>query len=133
MVDIDWLGDVISHGTVTITDSDLVAEVVDIDIINAANMGDVIVNIHGKGIGSVRAEDLTLTDGGGTASLVQSLFEFENAPAGLDYNIKVEEVGNAEMHDIVTLNEAANLIEPIVDCQAAGATSCVENGGGPHH
>ncbi len=112
----------------TITDSDLVAEVVDIDIINAANMGDVIVNNHGKGIGVVRAEDLTLTDEGGTASLVQSLFEFENAPAGLDY-IKVVDVGNAEVHDIVTLNEAANLIESIVDCQAAGATACVENGG----
>ncbi len=60
---------------------------VDTDIINAANIGDAIVNIHGKGIGSVRAQDLTLTGGDGTASLVQSLFEFENAPAGLDFTI----------------------------------------------
>ncbi len=66
---------------------------VDLGTINAANDGDVIVNIHGKGIGSVRAEDLTIVDAG--ASLVDSLFEFRTATAGLNYNIKVEDVGNA--------------------------------------
>ncbi len=59
---------------------------------------------------------------------VGSLFEFEFAQDGLNYNIKVEDVGNAEVHDIVTLNEAANLIESIVDCQTGGNTACVVNG-----
>ncbi len=127
MVDIDWLGDVISHGTVTITNSDLVQDVVNLGTITAANDGDVIVNIHGKGIGSVHADDLTLTDGGGTASLVESLLTFGSSPSGLNYNIKVEDVGNAKVHGIVTLNDAANLIESIVDCEIAAGV-CVAGG-----
>ncbi len=40
----------------------------------------------------------------------------------------MEDVGNAEVHEIVTLNQGTNLIESIVDCQAIGLIPCVVAG-----